>query len=106
MSKKRKRTLAGFESVASNNININNNKENNIDDENKDGVYDELYEKIELKNQPKDKTHKFRGYYLENEVVKVIDEITKGMPKGYKSDLVNDILKGYFIKTKRMDKND
>lgn len=90
MSKKNKgRTIAGFDSVAGdddNNIKIN--RDSDIDND--------LISNVMKSNKPKTKTHEFKGYYFEKEIVNVINKLTEGKPKGTKSDLVNDIVKKYF----------
>ncbi|MGN7300256.1 hypothetical protein [Ferdinandcohnia sp. SAFN-114] len=48
-------------------------------------------------NQPKSVTHTYRGFYLENDIVKVLDRLAKKGGKGIKSQLVNEALKRIFI---------
>lgn len=43
---------------------------------------------------------KFRGYNIDEEVLAAIDIMAEGREKGYKSFIVNEILKEYFTKEK------
>lgn len=81
------RTLSGFGEVADN-INIDSKKDskNDID----------LVSEILKGQKPKEETHIFKGFYLENEIADVIDDLAEGKPRGIKSELVNTILKNYF----------
>jgi len=84
-NKKKERTIAGFSSVAGDNVKAKNSNSDN-----------DLINDILETNKPKEKTHVFKGYYLENEVARVIDTLTDGKPKGTKSEFINGILKKYF----------
>lgn len=76
-----------FDSVASpSHININNDDNDNI--------HHNLMDDIEIKT--KNQTHSFRGFYIENELVDLIDRLTAGKGRGAKSNLVNRILKDRF----------
>lgn len=86
----RKRTLSGFDEVA-NDIDIDSTSKN----DNKDNI--DLVSDIIKGHKTKDETHIFKGYYLENDIANVIDRISEGKPRGFKSELVNQILKNYFI---------
>lgn len=99
MARGKKRNLAGFGEVASNDESSN---ESNNNSNNESGT-DDIVERINNKKRVVD-THPYRGYYLEKEVSDTIDRIAKGK-KGAKSDLVNSILKNYFIKEGYMKKN-
>lgn len=90
MSKKERRSISSFGQVASN-IDINN--KSNIENNNND-----IIKSLVKENIPKDKTHTFKGYYLENEVANTIDRLSEGKHKGFKSDLVNEIIKKFFQK--------
>lgn len=79
----KKRTLSGFGNVAKDNIDIDSDKDNDVLDD------------IIQERKPKEKTHIFKGYYLEREVANTIDRITEGKPKGTKSDFVNEVIKKY-----------
>lgn len=89
-NKKKERTIAGFGSVADSNLKGNSNI-----DSDKDTNNDFLKEIVES-NKPKEKTHIFKGYYLEIEIANKIDEMAEGKPKGTKSDIVNESLKKVF----------
>lgn len=95
---RKNRTLAGFDAVASE-IESNNESDNNSNNESGN---DDIVERINNKKRVVD-THPYRGYYLEKEVSDTIDRLAKGK-KGAKSDLVNSILKNYFIKEGYMKK--
>lgn len=88
MTKKR-RTLSGFDQVASD---IDNN--NAIDNEKK--VKNDAIKSIMKNIKTKDQTHTYKGFYLENKVADKIDEVTEGKPRGAMSELVNSIIKKYF----------
>ena len=84
MSRK-KRSISGFDKVASeNDIDINNKDKNDL-----------LHDIIE-KKKTKDQTHIFKGFYLEKAIADVIDRLSAGKTKGIKSEIVNEILKKYF----------
>lgn len=87
MSRK-KRTISGFNEVA-NNSNIKNDSDDNTNNTVLDNIIND--------RKPKEKTHIFKGYYLEREVANAIDRITEGKPKGTKSDFVNEVIKNYLI---------
>lgn len=93
---RKKRTLSSFEDVADN-INIDSERNINKDDDEKNDV--DLVESIIKGKALKEDTHIFKGYYLENDVANAIDRITDGKPRGTKSELVNQILKNYFMDT-------
>lgn len=95
MSKKTNRTLAGFSSVANDDLEENNNinSENDIDS-NSNTNNNSLNDIVESKTT-KDKTHVFRGFYLEKDLVKVLDKHTKNK-KGLKSEVVNNALRNAF----------
>lgn len=80
----RKRKISSFNEVASNSDIKNNNNNNN-----------DILDNIINNRKPKEKTHVFKGYYLERDVANTIDRITEGKPKGAKSDFVNEVLKNY-----------
>lgn len=84
----KKRTISSFDEVASNS-NIKN--ESNTNDNN------DVLDSIINERKPKEKTHVFKGYYLEREVANTIDRITDGKPKGTKSDFINEVIKKYLI---------
>lgn len=86
MSKKKERNLAGFSEVARDNIESSKNSDSNND----------LMDDILQTRETKDKTHTFRGFYLENDLVRALDRNTVGKPKGVKSDLINAILREKF----------
>ncbi|MBU8908244.1 hypothetical protein [Desertibacillus haloalkaliphilus] len=71
-----------------NNSNINNNIDSNTDNDSSDAI-DDLFEK---KDEPI-----FRGFYLDKDVVKVLDKVSKRGSKGIKSQLVNEALRKIFI---------
>lgn len=77
----RKRKISSFNEVASNSDIKNNNND--------------ILDNIINKRKPKEKTHVFKGYYLERDVANTIDRITEGKPKGAKSDFVNEVIKKY-----------
>lgn len=85
----RKRTLAGFDAVAStkhdNNIINDNNNKNKNDNAN-------VIENI-LKNKKPPK--KLTGLYLEDDVARKLDEVAGGT-KGAKSEIVNTVLRRFF----------
>lgn len=87
MSKKRDIANLSFDSVASD-INNDNDKNN----EKESGLLEGIG------RVPKDKTHVFKGFYLEIELANIIDRIAdpKVAGKGAKSDLVNKILREAF----------
>ena len=77
----RKRKISSFNEVASNSDIKNNNND--------------ILDNIINNRKPKEKTHVFKGYYLERDVANTIDRITEGKPKGAKSDFVNEVIKKY-----------
>lgn len=81
----KKRTVSSFQEVASD-INIKNNDNS-----------DDLLNSVLKDKKPKEKTHIFKGYYLEREVANEIDRITDGKPKGTKSEFINAVIKSYLI---------
>jgi len=89
--KQKERTIAGFNSVAGDEIasseeqNINNNNNEN-----------DPVESIIKDKKTKDQTHTQRGFYLENKVSDAIDRVAENKSKGIKSEMVNEILKKYF----------
>lgn len=109
---KRNRRLSGFDSAATdpltdtvqtddnenvnhviNNI-VNDDVKIDVNDNNSNEVketltLDELFEGSKSKVQ----THTLKGFYLEMEVAAAIDRISKGKSRGFKSQLVNEILK-------------
>lgn len=90
MSRKNK-SIAGFGDFADLN-DINNNT--NVERKNNINITSDL-EKV-ISKTPKEKTHVFKGFYLENELAQIIDNKTNGKGRGAKSDLVNAILKDRF----------
>lgn len=89
MSRRRKIADISFDGVASN-TDINNNNNNDNDNTKETSILDDLG------REPKDKTHVFKGFYIENELAVLIDRITANKGKGAKSDLINRILRNAF----------
>jgi len=85
-NKNKERTISGFGSVANGDESAgeNSNSDNNF-----------LNDIIDSK-QTKDKTHIFKGFYLERDIANTIDKYASGKPKGVKSDIVNEALRRTF----------
>ncbi|MYL22040.1 hypothetical protein GLW04_19380 [Halobacillus litoralis] len=69
------------------------NEDANKEDSN---INNDFLDNIVGKKTTKEKTHVFKGFYLEREVANVIDENAAGKPKGVKSEIVNESLKRVF----------
>lgn len=83
---KKGKNLAGFGEVAGDSIKHNN-------DSNSDS---EFMKDIVRGRKNKEDTHTYRGFYLENDLVRTMDRIAHDRPRGVKSDLVNAILREKF----------
>lgn len=90
MSRKKERTLAGFNSVAGENFTEEKKDINSNNDNDNNSLNDIVENRV-----TKDKTHVFRGFYLEKDLVKVLDKYTKNK-KGLKSEVVNNALRNAF----------
>lgn len=88
----RKRSLAGFDAVASTtsktNTTVIDNKNNNSNTNDNTSNIDSI---INRKKPAK----KFTGLYLEKEIADVLDRVTKGT-KGAKSEIANAALRRFF----------
>jgi 16S rRNA U516 pseudouridylate synthase RsuA-like enzyme len=91
----KKRTISSFNEVA-NDSDINKNINSNSDNK------DDILKSVTKDKKPKDQTHTFKGYWLENKVANEIDRMTDGHPKGTKSEFINQIIKNYLISEGRL----
>lgn len=77
------------------NVNANNSENVNEDITEEDEVLDALFKKPKRKKKRTD-VMSMRGIYFEDEVVKVFDAEGAKNPKGWKSALVNNLVKREF----------
>lgn len=82
-----------------NSIHKDSDVENNSETETELDPLEELFQE----HPRKDDTHTYRGFYLENSIVKIIDKKSKKGGKGMKSKIVNEALKIVFKEKGWMD---
>ncbi|TGA96338.1 hypothetical protein E4665_15855 [Sporolactobacillus shoreae] len=93
----KKRTLAGFNDVASTDI---NSSENTVPSKNTDQLNESKNTRVTTKSDMIDsliennkKQTIMKGFVLDADVAKAIDRISKGKGRGFKSEFVNAVLK-------------
>ncbi|WP_306010513.1 hypothetical protein [Bacillus sp. MMSF_3328] len=95
MAREKGKGITGFQDVADENSNVNSNINTEINPSVKFNV--DPLEKLQEENPAKELTTVLKGIYFDSEVAEVIDLQAKRLGRGGKSQLVNDIVKSYFI---------
>lgn len=91
------RGITGFQDVAdesNTNVNVNNGINTSVKFDRIEDPLDKLQEEIPRKEL----TTVMKGIYFDSEVWDVIEEQSQKLGRGGKSQLVNEIVKNYFIK--------
>lgn len=97
MARDKSKGIKGFQDVADENINNKVNVSNGI---NPNVTFDRIedpLEKLQEENPRKELTTVMKGIYWDSEVWEVIEQQSRSLGRGGKSQLVNEIVKNYFI---------
>lgn len=95
--KNRNKGITGFQDVADGNINANVNTNNGISPSVKFDRIEDPLDKLQEEIPRKELITVMKGIYFDSEVWAVIEEQSKRLGRGGKSQLVNEIVKNYFI---------
>ncbi|PFP29357.1 hypothetical protein COJ96_10660 [Bacillus sp. AFS073361] len=101
MAREKGRGITGFQDVATDgnvNANINNDVNNGINPSVEFEKIADPLEKLQEENPRKELTTVMKGIYFDSEVWDIIEQESKSIGRGGKSQLVNEIVKNYFIK--------
>jgi len=99
MARDKGKGIKGFQDVADSvNTNINTDVNNGINPSVEFEKIGDPLEKLQEENPRKELTTVMKGVYFDSEVWEVIEKESKLLGRGGKSQLVNEVLKNYFIK--------
>jgi hypothetical protein len=96
MAREKGKGITGFQDVATEKTEVNSNINSDVNPPVNFNV--DPLTKLQEENPAKELTTVLKGIYFDSEVADIIDQQAKRLGRGGKSQLVNEIVKNYFIK--------